>query len=129
MSRILIIDDDPLYTEVLGDYLGIHGFEVVRVELGKEGLSAVESDSFDLILVDWQLPDMSGLDVLEQLRQKQISTPIIVVTGHRDTQSLTQALDAGAADVLRKPFGPPQLLERIRLICGGSGPAQNLNLK
>lgn len=103
-ARILLIDDDP---GTLGGYEGVlrqAGFEVAAAQSGREALEIARHRSFDLILVDLRLPDLSGLDVMRLLREQQGDVAFVVVTGFGTTQSAVEAMRLGAADYVEKPL-------------------------
>jgi len=115
-SRILVVDDDPLVCRVLVTILKKHQFPNVRVAEG--GLAALEEvDSFhpDLVLLDMQMPDLSGLEVCERIRQRPelVDLPILVQTATVDRKEMGTLFMAGASDFLSKPINPAELISRV----------------
>jgi two-component system phosphate regulon response regulator OmpR len=114
-DRILLIEDDGRLAEMVCDYLGQSGFRVSRAANGASGLQMQASDSFDIVVLDLMLPDMDGIDVCRQLRQRG-SIPILMLTARGDAMDRVIGLEMGADDYLPKPFEPRELLARLRAI-------------
>ncbi|MCY7570454.1 response regulator transcription factor, partial [Bacillus safensis] len=90
------------------------GYEVTVKETGIDGLQALEEDSFDLVLLDVMLPELSGLEVLRRVRKTNTATPIILITARGSVPDKVSGLDLGANDYITKPFDIEELLARIR---------------
>ncbi len=112
-ARILVVDDEAQIIKLLGVTLTNHGFKVNEAATGQEALLQVSSYKPDVIILDLGLPDMDGLEVIQNLRQ-WTKTPIIILSAREQEQDKIIALDAGADDYLTKPFGMGELLARIR---------------
>jgi len=112
--RILVVDDDPAIRKTLGTNLARHGYDVDTAETGYQALDRYSRKKHDLILLDLGLPDIDGLEVIQQVRQRA-STPIIVLSVREAEHPKVAALDLGADDYLTKPFGVEELLARIRV--------------
>ncbi len=112
---LLLVEDDPLLGDAVRDFLRAEGFQVtwVRSALQARGEGTVGKD---LAVVDWQLPDGSGLDVLRALKEDDPHFPVIFLTVRRHVEDKVQALDMGADDYIVKPFEPPELVARIRAL-------------
>jgi two-component system KDP operon response regulator KdpE len=119
-ARILVIEDDPGVRQVVARNLIAHGFRTEAAAAGREGLDREPSFHADLILLDLGLPDMSGLDVIVELRTRT-STPIIVLSIRGSEVDKVRALDLGADDYLTKPFGVDELLARVRVALRHAG--------
>jgi two-component system KDP operon response regulator KdpE len=119
-ARILLIEDDPAVRRVVSRNLTAHGFRVVAAGEGREGLSLDPSFHSDLILLDLGLPDMTGLEVITEVRART-STPIIVLSIRGGEADKVRALDLGADDYLTKPFGVAELLARVRVALRHAG--------
>lgn len=116
MRTVLLVEDDPIFAETVVDLLSLAAdCDVVSCLRASEALDKVQSKSFDLIMLDWQLPDMSGLDLLKKIKSINPDCIVMMMTGISDASALEAALDAGAIDILRKPFAAPQLIERTKL--------------
>jgi len=111
VARILIVDDDPRFRRTLRLALDSSGYEVGDAGGGKEALDTVALSEPDLIVLDWQLPDMDGIQTCKALRAHS-DVPVIMVSGNRANPK-DVALSAGANDYLTKPFGVNELLRRI----------------
>ena len=114
-DRILLIEDDGRLAGMVSDYLGQSGFRVSRAANGAAGLQMHATDSFDIVVLDLMLPDMDGIDVCRQLRQRG-SVPILMLTARGDAMDRVVGLEMGADDYLPKPFEPRELLARLRAI-------------
>lgn len=114
--RILIIDDDDATARSLVLCLKQAELEADRVGTGTEGLSWAAHNDYDLIILDLGLPDLSGHEVLRELRSMQIGTPTLILTGLEDTASKIRSFGAGADDYLTKPFDRRELIARIHAI-------------
>ena len=112
--RILVVDDEPSIRKTVSTNLARHGYDVDTAETGYEALDRYSRRKPDLILLDLGLPDIDGLEVIQQVRQRA-STPIIVLSVREEEHAKVAALDLGADDYLTKPFGVEELLARIRV--------------
>ncbi|MGI9205961.1 MAG: response regulator transcription factor [Woeseiaceae bacterium] len=120
--RVALLEDDPDQAEIISLWLQDAGY-TVSAQLDSAGfLKAVRRDSFDLYLLDWIVPDMSGIAVLKKLRQEMNDdTPTIVATTKNQEQSIVLALDTGADDYLVKPVRRAELLARVAALLRRSG--------
>lgn len=107
-KRVLIVDDDTAVVQVLQDALGLfrhdHAYTVETARDGAEGLAALERAQFDLILLDMYMPRMNGLELLAQMRQRGLRTPVLMLTGNEDNRSAADALAGGIFAYVPKPF-------------------------
>lgn len=110
---VLIVDDEENISNFMTALLEAHGYQVVRAANGKEAIELSTSRCPDLILLDLGLPEMDGRDVLKTIRQWN-NTPVIVVSARGNEREKVEVLDCGADDYITKPFGPAELLARIR---------------
>lgn len=123
--RVLIVEDETALVELVRYNLERSGFKVAVAYDGEEALRSVQEDVPDIILLDWMLPLMSGIEVCRQLR-RQTSTanvPIIMLTAHGEESDRVRGLDAGADDYVSKPFSPTELVARIRAVLRRIRPA------
>ena len=114
-ERILIVEDEENIARVLQLELEFEGYETEIAYTGTEGLIKYREGEWDLLLLDWMLPEMSGLDVLKRIRTSDTSTPVILLTAKNDVKDKVAALDLGANDYVTKPFDFEELLARIRV--------------
>ena len=113
--RILLVDDEVRLTELLRLELDVEGYEVEVASDGATGLIKARSKPEpDLIVLDWNLPDFSGVDICQRIRSNGVTTPILMLTGHDDIADRVKALDAGVDDYLVKPFSIEELMARLR---------------
>lgn len=113
-ADILVIDDDPVIRETVGDVLREHGHRVDRVDRGQAGLERiVRQRPVDLAIVDYKLPDISGLEVLRSIKARSPETEVILITGHASLDGALAALDGEATSYLVKPVGTAQLLSTV----------------
>jgi DNA-binding NtrC family response regulator len=113
-GRILVIDDEPAIRESLHDLLTFEGgFTVELAENGVEGLQKIAARPYDLVLLDLMMPDMSGMDVLHEVRGRDRETPIFMITAYGSLQAAVDALKAGADDYFPKPFETDKLIREI----------------
>jgi len=115
-SRVLIVDDDPDLRQFLLGELSADGYACELAATGQTALIAFRQQPFDLVLLDWGLPDFSGLEVCQRIRANQQTTPVLMLTAHDDVAERVRALDAGADDYLTKPFSITELLARVRAL-------------
>jgi DNA-binding response OmpR family regulator len=114
--KILLIEDDEHIINFLQRGLKEDGYQVEIASLGDEGEYLALLNSYDLIILDWMLPNKSGIEILENLRKKEISTPIIMLTAKSDINNKVLGLRNGADDYLTKPFSYVELLARIEAL-------------
>ena len=120
MTRVLIVDDDPMVCTAIGIYLERHGFDVTIADGGEAGLRALEDSSFDLMLVDIFMPHMRGFESIRIFHERAPAIPLVAMSGYAfanlDSPApdfLRMALELGATRCLRKPFTPQALLLRV----------------
>ena len=111
---ILIIEDERTISNFICRALNANDYKAIPANTGKEGVSLFFSHQPDLVLLDLGLPDMDGLEVLEQLSGLPQETPVIIISARDRESEKVKALDMGADDYVVKPFGVPELLARIR---------------
>lgn len=114
MNKILIIEDEPDLVKGLKLNLSDEGFDVIWAVDGKEGLRKAIEDAPDLIILDIMLPEMNGLEVCRELRQKNKGIPIIMLTAKGEEIDKVVGLEVGADDYITKPFSIRELIARIR---------------
>ncbi len=114
MQTILIADDDAKLTDMLRRTLLYEGYTVLTAADGQEALDQAMAHQPDLVVLDWMMPRVSGLEVARRLRAAQEATPILMLTARDTVEDRVEGLDMGADDYLVKPFAPAELLARIR---------------
>jgi two-component system cell cycle response regulator CtrA len=125
--RILLVEDDPTTSKSIELMLQNANLNVYATDLGEEGIDLAKLYDYDLILLDLNLPDMNGHDVLRQLRLAKVETPILILSGADDTESKLKGFGFGADDYMTKPFHRQELIARIHAIVRRSkGHAQSV---
>lgn len=114
--RILLVEDDPTTSRSIELMLTHANLNVYCTDMGEDGVDLAKLYDYDLILLDLNLPDMSGHEVLRQLRMARIETPILILSGSDDTESKLKGFGFGADDYLTKPFHREELVARIHAI-------------
>jgi DNA-binding response OmpR family regulator len=122
---MLVVDDDQKLARFLERVLSEEGYGVDRCHSGADALTQVRSTTYDLILLDWMLPDLDGIEVCRQIRRSGSTVPILMLTARDQVRERVLGLDAGADDYLVKPFELDELLARIHaLLRRSAGHAQ-----
>ncbi|HRX38927.1 MAG: response regulator transcription factor [Caulobacterales bacterium] len=114
--RVLLIEDDSATAQSIELMLKSDGFNVYTTDLGEEGVDLGKVYDYDIILLDLNLPDMTGFDVLKSLRVAKVNTPILILTGQGDIETKVRGLGFGADDYMTKPFHKDELVARIHAI-------------
>lgn len=120
MTKILIVDDDLALADVLAFALRRAGFDIVLAHDGREAMERYARELPDLLVLDWMLPQMNGLEVCSRVRLDS-NVPIIMLTVRHSDDDVVSALEAGADEYIIKPFSPRQLVARIRAILRRAG--------
>lgn len=124
-ATILIVDDEPAIREMVATVLALADFRVLEAENAQQAHQRVVDDRPDLVLLDWMLPGVSGIELTRRLKRDQATAeiPIILLTARSEEDNKIQGLDVGADDYVTKPFAPRELLSRIRAVLRRSGSA------
>ncbi len=113
-DRILLVEDDPKLSQFIASELSLEGYQVTVATNGLDGLTIARDIQPDLVILDWMLPEISGLDVCMRLRKTGVQVPIIMLTARDEICDRVTGLNAGADDYLIKPFSIEELLARIK---------------
>ena len=113
-DRILLVEDDPKLSQFIASELSLEGYQVTVATNGLDGLTIARDTQPDLVILDWMLPEISGLDVCTRLRKTGVQVPIIMLTAKDEISDRVTGLNAGADDYLIKPFSIEELLARIK---------------
>ena len=121
---ILLVEDDPSLIELVRYNLEAADFDVAVEMDGDAGLMAIREQDFDLVILDWMMPNMSGIEVVRQIRRMndKRATPVIMLTARGEETDKIRGLDAGADDYVVKPFSPAELVSRVRALLRRSAP-------
>ncbi len=114
--RVLLIEDEPNTARAIELMLATEGFNVYSTDLGEEGLDLGKVYDYDIILLDLNLPDMHGFDVLKKLRVSKVHTPVLVLSGNSEIDSRVCSFGFGADDYVTKPFHRDELIARIHAV-------------
>jgi DNA-binding response OmpR family regulator len=116
MMRILIVEDEEHLAQLVAEILGREGHAADVVGDGRTALARALVEPFDLLVVDWMLPDLDGVQVVKRLRAAGVGVPVLMLTARAQVEDRVEGLDAGADDYLPKPFAFPELLARVRAL-------------
>jgi two-component system, cell cycle response regulator CtrA len=116
MMRVLLIEDEPTTARAIELMLTMQGLNVYTTDLGEEGLDLGKLYDYDIILLDLNLPDMHGYDVLKKLRVAKVQTPVLILSGINEMDSKVRSFGFGADDYVTKPFHREELIARIQAV-------------
>jgi two-component system cell cycle response regulator CtrA len=114
--RVLLIEDDSAMARSIELMLRSEGFNVYTTDLGEEGIDLGKLYDYDIVVLDLQLPDMSGFEVLKSLRLAKVQTPVMILSGNAIVEAKVRALGFGADDYMTKPFHKDELVARIQAV-------------
>lgn len=113
MSRILLIEDEESIRKIIAYDLIKSGYDIVEAEDGKKGLELGLNEKFDLMIIDWMLPEIEGIELVKQFRKNKVDSVFVMVTAKDDEDDLLEAFEAGVDDYISKPFSPKVLMARV----------------
>jgi two-component system OmpR family response regulator len=122
-QRILVVDDEPSIVDAVATALRYEGFDVDEAQTGRAALTAVTQREPDLIVLDWMLPDIDGIEVGRRLRERGFKTAILFLTAKDSTENKVEALRAGGDDYVTKPFSLAEIVARVQAILRRTGSA------
>ncbi|WP_025899457.1 phosphate regulon transcriptional regulator PhoB [Sneathiella glossodoripedis] len=116
--NILIVEDEPSMVELLRYNLESEGFQVSSASDGEEAMLSIQEQTPDMVLLDWMLPKLSGIEICRRIRRDQDfrNLPVIMITARAEETDRVRGLDVGADDYVSKPFSPAELMARIRAV-------------
>jgi two-component system OmpR family response regulator len=120
-ARILVVDDEPSIVDAVSTALRYEGFEVAEASSGRDALAAVARLEPDLVVLDWMLPDLDGLEVGRRLRERGFKTAILFLTAKDAVENKVEALRAGGDDYVTKPFSLAEVVARVQAILRRTG--------
>src|ERR1700743_2289138 len=110
MAKILLVEDDLTFAQLLQGFLQKHGHDITFAQNTKSSFKLIEQKTFDLLLLDYRLPDGTGVDVLVKARETGLTAPVIIMTSFNDVRTAVKAIRSGAFDYITKPVNPEELL-------------------
>jgi two-component system OmpR family response regulator len=120
-GRILVVDDEPSIVDAVATALRYEGYEVHEASNGKDALAAVVQSEPDLVVLDWMLPDIAGIDVGKRLRERGFKTAILFLTARDAVEDKVEALRAGGDDYVTKPFSLAEIVARVHAVLRRTG--------
>jgi len=114
MAKILIIDDEPSIRRALKEILEFEQFEVAEAENGREGLNKATAELYDVIFCDIKMPEMDGIEVLENLKKQGVESPVVMISGHGNIETAVETIKNGAFDFIEKPLDLNRILVTVR---------------
>lgn len=114
MARILIVEDDATFSQLLQGFLKKNGFDTTAINNIKSSFRLLQEDHFDLLLLDYRLPDGNGLEVLAKANERFVAIPAVIMTSFNDVRTAVKAMQSGAFDYITKPVNPEELLMVIK---------------
>jgi DNA-binding response OmpR family regulator len=127
--RILLIEDEPKLNTFIREGLQQNGYTVDAAQNGSQGLEMASVGKYELVILDVMLPGQSGYEVLSNMRQFEIKTPVIIISALNNTENVIRGLDAGAVDYIKKPFDFSEFLARIRAVTRKGDPKSYTRFK
>ena len=113
-AKVLLVDDEKDFLESMSERMRLRGMDVTTASSAKEALALIESDVFDAVILDFQLPEMDGLAVLKKIKARHPEAQIILLTGHASLERCVEAMKGGASDYLEKPADMEALAKKIK---------------
>ena len=119
-KKVLVVEDETDFRDMITHFLEHAGYQVAAAGNGEDGLALYRQTSPDVVILDVNLPDMSGFDICRRIRKEgpRPETPVLICTVHSEVSGVAEGLDCGATDYVLKPFQVPDLIERLRRALG-----------
>jgi two-component system phosphate regulon response regulator PhoB len=126
-TTVLIVEDEPEIREMLNFSLTRAGFSVIEAATGEMALQRLDSDLPDILIVDWMLPGMSGVELAKRLRRDELTSalPLLMLTARSEETDVLKSFESGIDDYMSKPFSPKELVARIKALLRRSGAPEN----
>ncbi|MBU0969154.1 MAG: response regulator [Proteobacteria bacterium] len=113
-EKVLLVDDEKEFLEIMSERMRARGMIVTATESADQALSIIEKESFDAIIMDFQMPEMDGMEALKAIKKKRPELQIILLTGYATVEKTVEAMKIGATDFLEKPADLEALVEKIK---------------
>lgn len=114
MATVLIIEDDSTFAQIISGFLTKNGYQTTVINSIAKGLKALSEQSYNLLLIDYRLPDGNGIDILNYRREASLTTPAIIMTSFNDVRTAVKSIQLGAVDYITKPINPEELLMVVK---------------
>ena len=126
-TSVLIVEDEPEIREMLNFSLTRAGFTVIEAATGEMALQRLDTDLPDILIVDWMLPGMSGVELAKRLRREELTSalPLLMLTARNEETDVLKSFESGIDDYMSKPFSPKELVARIKALLRRSGAPEN----
>lgn len=126
-TSVLIVEDEPEIREMLNFSLTRAGFTVIEVATGEMALQRLDTDLPDILIVDWMLPGMSGVELAKRIRRDELTSalPLLMLTARSEETDVLKSFESGIDDYMSKPFSPKELVARIKALLRRSGAPEN----
>lgn len=118
IARVLLVDDEPKLRTSLTAGLRLEQWVVVAAATGQQAVALIEAEPYDLVILDWMLPDLDGIEILRKIRLGYPNLPVLMISARNGRSDRALALEQGAADFLPKPFAFADLVARCRALLG-----------
>lgn len=115
-NSVLVVDDEKLISMDLKKIITSQGHDVLTIHSGVEASRIIEDMNFDLVFLDLMLPDISGLEVLKDIKRLRSNLPVVIITGYPDSEVMNQALELGPISALKKPFNRQQIRDLLKIL-------------
>lgn len=119
-KNVLVVDDEKLICMDLQKIISSQGHDVITTQNGLDAMRLIEDLSFDLVFLDLMLPDLSGVEVLKEIKKTKSELPVVLVTGYPDSEAMNHALELGPISVLKKPFNRQQIRDILKILLAPS---------
>lgn len=119
-KNVLVVDDEKLIAMDIKKIVTLEGHDVITTQSGVEASRAIEDSDIDLVFLDLVLPDMSGVEVLKEIKKAKSDLPVVIITGYPDSEIMNQALELGPISVLKKPFNREQIRDLLKILLAPS---------
>lgn len=127
MAAILLIEDDLTFSRILEGFLSKHGHTITVQNKGKDGLKAFSNKKYDLVLLDYRLPDATGMDLLMEMKSNSPDIPVVIMTSFNDIRTAIKAIKSGALEYITKPVNPDELLMVVKQALDKNKPTEKSN--
>jgi len=115
-KKVLVVDNDEVICDLLKNIISSDGHRVVAVQNGVEAIKWIKISTFDLVFLDLAMPDISGVEVLKQIKEINSNLPVVIITGYPDSELMDQVLELGSISVVKKPFTKNQISSVIKSV-------------